>query len=207
MRNQYPPPSPEEIEIVKKCEQLGVKVNYIYDFVQNRKKYVVNEKIAELFANELRKAHDKSLLSILMSAGALSAFREIMLPPIVTILRREGIKHLGQVAANELVRIAQKQDSELLASLLLDKNVGGTRTLLMRTYARIAKKTAIPVLKRLVDDPETYIYALHHLSILGDITIDHHLKKLSENPDGEFRKIARDALKRVEKNKLKLQNK
>jgi hypothetical protein len=204
-RHDLPPPGAEEQAIIDRCKLLGVDVNHLGDFISySYKKGVdINEPIAKLFADELDKNHDKNLIAILMHAGESPEFRDIMLPAIVKVLRREGDNYTGGDAINSLNRITLPKDSPLIGELLLEKNIGGQRGMLVPIYARLARKSAIPILRKAIRDPDTHVLSLHHLSILGDTTIAHELLQLSNHPDAWRRKIARDGLKRVEKNKLK----
>jgi hypothetical protein len=203
-RNQYPPPSKAELEIIEKCHKLGVKVPQLGSFMDQRKKYPVTDGIAKLFAEELGKKHDWHLLAVIMQVGVTPKHRDIMLMPIVNVLRKAEKSLLNDTAINALGDIVLPRDAPIVADLLRDKNIGEDRILLVPIYARLAKKAAIPVLRKAVDDPDTMTYALHHLSILGDTSIENELLGLAKHPDAWRRKIARDALKRVEKNKLKL---
>jgi hypothetical protein len=203
-RYQYPPASEEELDIIEKCHKLGVKVPRLGSFMDQSKKYPITDEIAKLFAEELGKNHDWHLLAVIMQVGVTSKYRDIMLEPVVKVLRRKGVELARDGAINALDKLAVLQDAPLIADLLRDKNIGEDRILLVPIYARLAKKAAIPVLRKAVDDPDTMTYALHHLSILGDTSIENELLDLAKHPDAWRRKIARDALKRVEKNKLKL---
>jgi hypothetical protein len=202
-RNQYPPASREELEIVKKCKKLGVNVPHLGYFMDKREKYPVTDAIAKLFAEELGKDHDWNLLAVIMQVGVSFQHRDVMLEPVVKVLHKKGAELARDGAINALDKIALPKDAPLIADLLQDKEIGDERMLLVPIYARIAKKAAIPVLRKIVDDPHTRSIALHHLSILGDTTIENELRELIKHPDSWHRKLARDALKRVEKNKLK----
>ncbi len=203
-RNQYPPASREELDIVAKCKKLGVNVPRLGCFMDERKKYPITDAIAELFADELGKEHDRHLLAVIMQVGITPKHRDVFLEPISSILRKSGNSLGKDRAINALTKIALPQDAPLVADLLQNQEIGDERSLLIPTYVRLAKKAAIPVLRKIANDPHTRSVALHHLSILGDTTIENELKELAKHPDSWHRKIARDALKRVEKNKLKL---
>ena len=197
--------TPEEQDIVAKCKVLGVDVAHPADFISYsyRAGVPMPEVVAKLYASELERDHDKNLIAIMMQAGAVPQFREIMLPAIVKVMLREGDNHTTGFAINALGEIVLPADSALVAELLLTKKIGGKRILLISTYTRIAKKTAIPVLRKLVLDQDTRAYALKALAKLGDISIEHELRELLKSPESFHREIARAALKQVEKRKLK----
>jgi hypothetical protein len=200
-------PSDEETRIIERCREHGVIVPYIYVFAENKKQFKLTEEIAKILADEIGKNHDQHLLMMLMMAAAAPAFRSIVLDPIAKVIRREGENGVGQCAVNALDKVVSQEDIALVESLLRDKAVEGSRSLLVPIYARIAKKAAIPVLRLIMNDPDVHSYALKHLSILGDTTIEPELRALAKHPDSYHRQIARDALKRVERNKQKLQQK
>jgi hypothetical protein len=201
--SNIPPPIDEELRLIGGCKLLGSKINRLWDYVRNNKPIQISENVVRYLANELDNIQDKSVWATAMQAIARPEYREIVLLPISRNLRREGQTVWGQRAANDLAKIIQPQDIELIVNLLRDRSITDARALLVSQYARIAKKSAIPVLRSLVDDPETRTEALKSLSKLGDITIEYELLELAKHPDSYHRKIAREALARVEKNKAK----
>jgi hypothetical protein len=198
-RNQYPPASNDEQDIIDKCHKLGVKAPRLSSFIDERDKYPITEDIAKLFAIELSKDHDWSLLSIMMQASAVPKYRDLILDPIVKILRTKSKGLLKDLAINDLEKLLLPKDGLLLADLLQDKNIGENRILLIPIYSRLAKEAAIPILRKIVGDIDTRTYALHQLSILGDTSIENELRELSNHVDAWRRKIARDGLKRLGK--------
>jgi hypothetical protein len=196
----YPPASQGELDIIEKCLALGTKLQRLDDFMHPRGKIPMNENIAKLFAAELEAPHDDHLHAIILQVGVVPEFRDIYLGPVVNLLKKKKNSVFTGRAINALMRIVTPQDAPLVAELLLDKDLRD-RGLLIPTYARLAKKSAIPVLRKLVGHADTSTYALHHLSILGDVSIENELLELNKHADAWRRKIARDGLKRIEKNR------
>jgi hypothetical protein len=203
-KQEYPPPSPKEVEIIKKCKDIGAEISRLADFTENQSNFTITKPIALLLASELEKDHEQNLLAIIMSVGAVPEFREIMLQPIMSLAKRHTKGPVTTDAINALYKILLPKDAPLVAELLCDRKIGGDRILLIEIYARLANKAAIPVLRKLVGDTETKTYALHQLSKMGDVTIEADLLRLVQHKDAWRRKIARDGLKRVEKAKSKL---
>jgi hypothetical protein len=209
-RNRLPPSHPDENVLVAKCQKLGAPISRLDDFRMFNeyrshpdKLVPMSVAIASMLANELANLKFANVRHIVMHVIAQPEFRKEVLQPIVEELLRDGKDYHGQPAANALDKIVIPDDSGVIAELLLNKEIGDARALLVSTYARIAKKSGIPVLRKIVDDAVTRSEALRCLSILGDITIEPNLLELAKHPDSYHRKIARDALKRVERNKLK----
>jgi HEAT repeat protein len=206
VKHRYPPPDdPDEIRLIAKCKEMGVDVWRLCEFVESPEKHAMTEDIAVLLARELGHVSDKSIQSTIVGALQHSAFPGIALQAALEILHKEGGAPFGQMAANSINRLVTSKDAALLAELILDPKLGASRSLLVPTYARIARKSGIDVLRKLVDDLETRSDALKHLSILGDTSIEPELRELAKHSDSYHRKIARDALARVERNRLKTQ--
>jgi HEAT repeat protein len=204
VKRRYPPPDdPDEIRLIAKCKELGVEVWRLGDFGRSPESHVMTEDIAVLLSKEADQVGDKFIASIIVEVLQHSAFRETALQAAVRVLRKAGGEFHGQIAANSIDRLVTSKDTTLVAQLILDPKLGASRSLLVPTYARIARKSGIAVLRKLVSDPETRSDALKHLSILGDTSIEPELRELAKHPDSYHRKIARDAIARVEKNKLK----
>jgi HEAT repeat protein len=198
------PTNPEELRLIEACKAHGADVWTLYDFVQRNEKFPMNEEIAKILSREVVHVKDKHVKAIVIEAMSWPQFRAIVMPALAKVLRTDGHTLAGQTAANAISRIASKVDAALVAELILDKSVGESRSLMMAKYAQIARKSGICVFRSLVLDPETRSYALKQLSILGDVSIEPELRELAQHPDSYHRKIARDALKRIEKLKLKL---
>lgn len=207
MKHRYPAADdPDEIRLIAKCKALGVEVWRLYDFVESPGTHVMTEDIAVLLSKEVGKVTDKSIQSTIVKALRHSVFPAVALQAALDILHRERGEPFGQMAANSVDRLVTPKDTKLVAQLLLDPKLGASRSLLVPAYARIAKKSGIDVLRKLVSDAETRSEALKELSILGDTSIEPELRELAKHPDAYHRKIARDALARVEKNKLRAQS-
>jgi hypothetical protein len=206
MKRENPPVTdPEELRIVQECKVLGVQVDRLYDFtpLSYRPHKKMNSAIAKMLAMELERVKSKNLRAVIAGAGQDIEFKEIFFPALIRTIKRDKSDFVVQMAINDLGKIASQNDSVVVADLLLNTEIGGSRSLLIPTYVRIARKSGIPVLRKLVQDPETRSYALKELAKLGDATIEADLRELLKHPDSYHRKIARDALKRVEKIKLK----
>jgi hypothetical protein len=187
-------------EIARDCHALGYDILSPWDMVgQYHAKYELTLEIAEVFAKHLAKSHPHMVLQGLMSAGAWYTTRNLFMPPVLKILREKGDSYLGQGAANALLRMADYSDANLFAELIADKLVGGSRSLLIEGYAKLAKQKAIPLLRASTFDPVLRSEALKALSKLGDQTMRGELEKLAQHPDSYHRKIARDGLKRLDK--------
>jgi hypothetical protein len=186
-------------EIAKDCATQGYVIESPWDLVGNHSDHRWTRELAEIFARHLWKPHPDRVLEGLMFAGAWLETKDLFLAPVVAILRKHGDSFLGQSAANALLTMADKSDTELFKDLIMDKSVGVSRSLLIDGYAKLAKKDAIPALRANVTDPIVRSYVLKNLSKLGDQTIRGDLIELAKHPDAYHRKIARDSLARLDK--------
>jgi HEAT repeat protein len=202
--SNYSPRSSEEINLIDQCKLEGVEVPLIWAFIREPEHYQVTEAIAQLFAKKILQVRDETLAITMMQAIGNLQFRELVLQPSLSMIRRHAATRGGEAGVGVLYKIALPKDAPQIADLLLDKKIGSLRSLLIPVYAKIAKKSGMPILRRMLSDPNTRTYALKHLSLLGDTTIEPELLELAKSDNPFFRKTANDALKRVYKNKEKL---
>lgn len=200
LKRRYPNPTDsDEIRLIAKCKELGVYAHCIGDLSMHSDEYPINDFVARYLAEEFKTLADPHLRLNVLIAISRPEYREVAMPLVVQTLRKDGGGHYGQMAANDLGRIATKDDVPTIENLLLDTNVGVSRSLIVPTYAKLAKKQGIATLRKLVYDPDTQSQALKHLSILGDTSIEPELQQLAKHPDSYHRAVARDALRRLAK--------
>lgn len=204
-KRKYTPTDPDEIRLVEKCKELGVVVESLYDFVplSYRENIKPTKAIVDMLLAEVDHVTAENMKAVIYSAVSVPEFHDAVMPVLVRTAMQDNDSPLKQPIFNDIEKIALESDSEAIGKLLLDNRVGSARSLLVPTYARIARKSGIPVLRKAVGDPVIRSQALKHLSILGDVSIEPELQDLAKHPDSFHRKIARDALKRIEKLKQK----
>lgn len=185
-------------EIARDLANVGVTAGSPWDLVGSGGDKPWSTEAAQVLANHLTKPHPQFVLQGIILAGCWLETRNLFFDTVVRILRENGCSILGQVAANGLLRMAKKDDAEIMRSLIMDKSVGESRGLLIEGYGRFAKQGAIPTLRANIHDPDVRSEVLKALSKLGDQSIRGELLELCKHPDSFHRKIARDALARLD---------
>jgi HEAT repeats len=185
--------------IAKDCAALGYHIESPWDLVGNQPKYEWTRPMAEIFAKHLRLPHPPRVLEGLMFAGSWLETKDLFFEPILAILRKNGNNYLGQSAVNALFKMVENSDVDLLRDLFMNKAIGESRALIVEGYAKLAKKGAIETLRAYVSDPVVRSEALKALSQLGDQSIRGELHELLKHTDSYHRKIARDALARLDR--------
>jgi hypothetical protein len=205
-KKKHEPTDPDEIRLIQQCKQLGAEVTSLYDFVplSYRENVKITRPIVEMLLAEVDTVSQRNIRSVIYQAVSIPDFHDIVFPFLVNASLDEGNNVPKDFIFNDIESIALKSDAEAVGKLLLDRRAGKSRSLLIPLFAKLAKKNAIPVLLKCVGDPATRTYALKHLSMLGDISIEPDLIELAKSENSFFRKTARDALVRVKKNKEKL---
>lgn len=193
------PTDPDEIRIVKFWNEKGVRIRRLQHLVDLPELMTIE--IAESLAREIPFLKNEISKVVAMSACSQPQFHDIILPTLVTIAKQsEGKSHLmSSMVANDLIKVIRKEDAPIIGDLLLDKNFGIERGMLVPFYTRFAKKNGIPTLLKYAEDNETKVEALKALSMLGETSIKPQLEILANDPNSHYRKIARDGLKRLEK--------
>lgn len=186
-------------EIARDCAAVGVKIESPWDFTGGRNGDLWSDAVAEIFARHLSRLHPPAVLEGLMFAGSWLETKDLFLPPVLDILRKNGKNFLGQAAANALLKMMEPGDEELMKALILDRTIGTSRSLLIAGFAKLAKQGALHPLRSVLDDDDVRVEALKALAKLGDQTIRGELTALANHNDGYFRKIGRDGLKRLDK--------
>ena len=185
--------------ISKDCTEIGVKIDSPWDLVGKNGDDLWSMEIAKIFARHLHKPYPPFVLEGLILAGCCLETRDIFLEPVLKIIKENGNNYLGQIATNGLLRMAIASDEIFIRDLILDKSIGVSRSLMVEGYAKLAKQRAVIPLRTLVSDPEVRSNVLKALSKLGDQSIRGELQILATHEDSYHRKIARDALARLDK--------
>lgn len=185
--------------IAKDCAALGYHIESPWDLVGDYPKHELTRPLAEIFAKHLMLPHPPRVLEGLMFAGSWGETKDLFLEPVLAILRKNGNEDLGQMAVHALFKMVESSDVDLLRDLFMDRTIGKSRALIVGGYAKLAKKRAIETLRTFVSDPVVRSEVLKALSKLGDQSARNDLHELLKHPDSHHRKIARDALARLDK--------
>jgi hypothetical protein len=189
--------------ISKDCAAIGIKIESAWDLVGSKGDHLWSREIAEVFAKHVIKPYPPIVIEGLIFAGAWLETKDLFFNPVLKILRANGTNSLGQSAANALLKMIEPHDESVLREQILDQSVGVSRNLLIAGYAKLAKKNAIETLQKILNDEEVRLEALKSLSMLGDQSIRPKLQLILKHSDSYFRKIARDALVRLDKKAAK----
>jgi hypothetical protein len=192
-----------DAQIAKDCAAIGVTISGPWDFVGERNDHLWSMEVAEILAEHLQKELPSYTLMGIMLAGSWLETRHLFLDPVLKILRENGNNMLGQIAANALLQMADKRDADVFRTLIIDKEVGVSRALLIEGFAKLAKQHGIDVLRNLVGDRQVRTDVLKALSKLGDQSIADELRLLAQHTESYHRKIGREGLARLEKKQRK----
>ncbi|MEM1152696.1 MAG: hypothetical protein AAGI44_01050 [Pseudomonadota bacterium] len=101
-----------------------------------------------------------------------------------------------------LQEMVGKSHIESLTSAITNDQLGPSRAILMKVYAKIAREAATPVLASVIDQPMMVAETLPALGFTRDGNAIPCVESYLEHKDSERRRDARQSLKRLEKYRL-----
>jgi hypothetical protein len=211
--HHYPPATdPAEIRIVSFCNSRGLAINRIQHLINSPE--LMTTEIAEYLVSEFPNFVDANMKASAIHACSLPQFHDLIIDELVALAKADlsgqplhEQRLIEGTVSNCIINTAQKQDASKIGEILLGQTLDTYRSMLVPLYAKLARPNAKPILFKCVNDPVLKAQALKALSILGETSIEAELVALSRHEKSGYREIARAALKRVEKNKLKMKAK
>ena len=192
--------SPEMDEFLADCAKISWKINSPWDIE------IVDESDEQLFpilVKHLQRDYSESnregmIYALCRSEARPYAFE--LMKKIFNEHHNDKNPRIPNAAANALVKMAKIEDTEYFEALLATPKYGVWRSMFIGEYTKLAKRKALPVLRRLLEADETgpIIEALKALTKMRDTESREKFEVLLNHKDSTVRQKARRAISQLD---------
>jgi HEAT repeat protein len=196
----------EDRRIVAALREQGLAVSSVWDLVNTTDDY---SEFAPVLVTMLSRTADYDVKEGIVRALSLKRFRPLAFEALMSTLEdlfddmSPRADTLKWAIGNALWAQATKADGEHLTSLLRREEAGGARQMIALAIGRIKHRAAVPLLIRLLKDPEIAGHAASALGKMNPQEAEDALRQLVESSKGYAKKEAGKALARLEADKSK----
>mgnify|MGYP003347061188 FL=1 len=185
-------------EFLAECAELGWQINSSWTLLAQKP---TDARLFPILAKHLQGDYPFIEKEGMLFALSYKEARSWVLQIARQILKQDAQKpspNLSQDAANVLVSIATADDIEHFEEVLTNPHYGDCGMLLVRKYVRLAKRRALPILRKLLAEGRLVSEVINELGKLHDVESRARIATYLEHKDSYLRRFARKAIERID---------
>jgi HEAT repeat protein len=191
----------EDQLVVSAIRQKGLVISSVWDLVHTADDH---PDVVPVLVTMLSQTSDYDVKEGIVRALSLKAFRPLAFEALISAIEdlfddmSPAADTLKWAIGNALSAQATKPDGESLTSLLQREEAGGARQMIALAIGRIKHRAAIPVLIRLLKDPEVAGHAASALGKMNAHEAEVALRELAQRSKDYAKREAKKALARLD---------
>jgi HEAT repeat protein len=182
-------------QLLREIREKGVEISNINDLICINKKH---KDLIPILLEYLNKITDESDKQYIVRCLGVKGFTEVTKPLIDEFFKSYNISYKWAIG-NTLNIIFDKQYLPELLKIVLDKNHGISRQMIVYGLGRFKNEQVKSVLVNLLQDQDVVGHAIHALSQLGDPSVLNDIEPFTNYKIPWIRNEAKKAIKKLSK--------
>jgi HEAT repeat protein len=189
-------------QLLREIREKGVEISNINDLIYINKKH---KDLIPILLRHLNEITDESDKQYIVRCLGVKGFTEVTKPMIDEFYKSHNISYKWAIGNTLYITFDKKSLPELL-NIVLNKNHGISRQMIVYGLGRFKNEQVKSVLVNLLQDQDVVGHAIHALSQLGDPSVLKDIEPFTNYKITWIRNEAKKAIKKLSKTKRNLES-
>lgn len=182
--------------LLREIREKGIEINSIDDLININKEY---KDILPILIKYLSEYDDQNDKEWLVRCLGVKGFTEATETLIREFYKASNNSELKWAIGNTMSLILDKNSINPMLKIVQEKEHGVSREMFVIALGKLKDKKVIPVLLKLINDPDVTGHVIMALSNFNDLNLVNHIKPFKNHKKTWIKKEAEKAIKKIDK--------